>query len=494
MGAGNDELTIGEGVPHSVPSTLEGGTGSDKLVGGAANDVLYAGEDHDPDTLEGGGGNDVLYGVNIFHPKKDSGAATMNGGPGSDLMIGGQPCDGDTFNGGPGANDSASFARVHNSGLAVEATIGGEVTDPDVGSCDPRPHRLHDREDRGLARQRHPHRRQRPEHAARPRRQRQAGRQRRLRRLRRRRRQRHRRQLREGEPRSPELPRRWSWVAWAARCPPPTRRSRSSSPPTRRSPAATSPPRSRDMDPEVEWIEPLSFEMGGRRVGPAAVAEYLEASRAGWKHLTSEPTAHRVGPEIVVVHRSTASSSTAPRRRPKPTDVFRFREGRIGRMRAYEAPEEAFAAAPLRRWIDAYRAAWESNDPDGDRRPLHRRRRLPDRALGILDRPRGDRRRLARARRQARRHELPLVARRPRRRPLDRRGAHQVPQPRQGLLEPLAGRPRRRGARPRLQRVVEAVARRRSRLKRPSLRMRFAALWPEAAITPPPGWVPAPQR
>ena len=46
-----------------------------------------------------------------------------------------------------------------------------------------------------------------------------------------------------------------------------------------------------DMDPEVEWIRPLSFEMGGRRIGTAAVAEYLAASRAGWKHLTSEPTA-----------------------------------------------------------------------------------------------------------------------------------------------------------------------------------------------------------
>ncbi|HEY2480366.1 MAG TPA: calcium-binding protein [Solirubrobacterales bacterium] len=135
LGAGDDELTIGQGVPHSVPSTLEGGTGSDKLVGGPANDVLYAGEDHDPDTLEGGGGNDVLYGVNIFHPKKDSGPATMNGGGGSDLMIGGQPCDGDTFDGGAGANDSASFARIHNPGITVEATLGGAVTDPDVGGC-----------------------------------------------------------------------------------------------------------------------------------------------------------------------------------------------------------------------------------------------------------------------------------------------------------------------------------------------------------------------
>ena len=135
MGAGNDTITIDPSVPASVHSTLEGGKGEDTLRGGEGNDVLYAGEDHEPDTLEGGGGDDVIYGVNIFHPRKDSGPADMIGGPGNDLMIGGQPCDGDTFDGGPGGNDSASFARVHNSGIFVEATIGGTVTDPDVGSC-----------------------------------------------------------------------------------------------------------------------------------------------------------------------------------------------------------------------------------------------------------------------------------------------------------------------------------------------------------------------
>jgi ketosteroid isomerase-like protein/limonene-1,2-epoxide hydrolase len=119
-----------------------------------------------------------------------------------------------------------------------------------------------------------------------------------------------------------------------------------------------------DMDAEVEWIEPLSFEMGGRRVGPAAVAEYLEASRAGWKHLTSEPTPHRVGPEIAIVHKLHGILQDGTPQEAETTDVFRFREGRIARMRAYEGAEEAFAAAPLRRWIDAYRAAWETNDPD----------------------------------------------------------------------------------------------------------------------------------
>jgi ketosteroid isomerase-like protein len=119
----------------------------------------------------------------------------------------------------------------------------------------------------------------------------------------------------------------------------------------------------RDMDPEVEWIEPITFPGGGRRIGTAAVAEYLDASRAGWKHLTSDPTATRVGAEIVVVHRIHGNLLDGTPREVEVADVFRFREGRIARMRAYEAPEEAFAAAPIRRWVDAYLEAWESNDP-----------------------------------------------------------------------------------------------------------------------------------
>ncbi|HVW47903.1 MAG TPA: calcium-binding protein [Solirubrobacterales bacterium] len=138
LGAGNDYLKIGDSVPHPVGAMIEGGPGEDHLIGGPGNDVLYSGDDHVPDILEGGGGNDVLYGVNILHPRRDSGAAIMKGGPGSDLMIGGRPCDGDTFDGGPGANDSASFARVHNSAaIAVEATIGGQVITPGVPHCTP---------------------------------------------------------------------------------------------------------------------------------------------------------------------------------------------------------------------------------------------------------------------------------------------------------------------------------------------------------------------
>ena len=136
LGGGDDTFAVAGSVPSSVSSIVDGGKGDDDLRGGKGDDVIYAGDDHDPDTIEGGGGDDVLYGVNIFHPRKDSGAATMDGGPGNDLLIGGQPCDGDRFDGGPGSNDSASFARVHNSGVFVKARIGGAVTDPNLHHCD----------------------------------------------------------------------------------------------------------------------------------------------------------------------------------------------------------------------------------------------------------------------------------------------------------------------------------------------------------------------
>jgi len=135
LGDGDDRVVVAPSVRPEVEVTIEGGAGSDRLRGGRGGDTIYAGDDDVPDRLEGGGGGDALFGVNIFHPRRESGAATMIGGGGNDLLIGGQPCGGDLFVGGPGANDSVSFARVRNSGVFVEAKIGGAVTDPDVAGC-----------------------------------------------------------------------------------------------------------------------------------------------------------------------------------------------------------------------------------------------------------------------------------------------------------------------------------------------------------------------
>jgi Ca2+-binding RTX toxin-like protein len=134
LGPGDDTLTLSGNVPADVSLTVDGGAGSDWLRGGRSADTLYAGDDGAPDTLAGRGGDDVLFGVNILHPRRASGAATLRGGGGNDLLIGGQPCD-DLFHGGGGDNDSASFARVRNAGTVVKATIGGPVLDPELGYC-----------------------------------------------------------------------------------------------------------------------------------------------------------------------------------------------------------------------------------------------------------------------------------------------------------------------------------------------------------------------
>jgi Ca2+-binding RTX toxin-like protein len=135
LGGGDDQIAIERSLPQAVAVTIDGGPGSDWLRGGPGADTIYAGDDEDPDRIEGGGGNDALFGVNILHPRHGSGAATMVGGAGDDLLVGGQPCEGDLFSGGPGANDSASFARVRNEGTFVTAAIGGAVADPDVAGC-----------------------------------------------------------------------------------------------------------------------------------------------------------------------------------------------------------------------------------------------------------------------------------------------------------------------------------------------------------------------
>jgi len=134
LDGGNDTLRM-SGLPGRADATIDGGAGSDDLTGGPGDDVITSGDDGSPDQLHGGGGDDALFGINTEHPKQDSGAAVMDGDAGNDLLIGGQPCDGDTFIGGSGDNDSASFARVKNSGTRVRAQIGGAVTDPDINGC-----------------------------------------------------------------------------------------------------------------------------------------------------------------------------------------------------------------------------------------------------------------------------------------------------------------------------------------------------------------------
>lgn len=98
------------------------------------------------------------------------------------------------------------------------------------------------------------------------------------------------------------------------------------------------------LHPDVEWIEPEEFPGGGRRQGPAAVAEYLRDSRGRWAELVSEPTPHRRGDDIVIVHRVHGRLVDGSTHEATVADVFTVRDGRVVRMKAYADPAEALAS------------------------------------------------------------------------------------------------------------------------------------------------------
>jgi ketosteroid isomerase-like protein len=97
------------------------------------------------------------------------------------------------------------------------------------------------------------------------------------------------------------------------------------------------------LHPEVEWIEPEEFPNGGRRQGPAAVADYLRSSRAMWTELVSEATPHRRGDDIVIVHHVFGRMVDRSHRDVTVADVFTVRQGQVVRMQAYADPPEPLA-------------------------------------------------------------------------------------------------------------------------------------------------------
>jgi ketosteroid isomerase-like protein len=98
------------------------------------------------------------------------------------------------------------------------------------------------------------------------------------------------------------------------------------------------------LHPEVEWVEPDEFPNGGRRRGPDAVADYLRRSRAMWTELVSEPTPHRRGDDIVIVHHVFGRLVDGTPHDVTVADVFTVRDGLVVRMKAYVDPAEALAS------------------------------------------------------------------------------------------------------------------------------------------------------
>lgn len=89
-GEGADTVAVGNSI--TVPVTMRGGSGNDKLIGGGGNDKLIGGVGRDrllgrggDDLLIGGPGNDVLVG--------GSGNDILRGGSGRDTLLPGSGHD-----------------------------------------------------------------------------------------------------------------------------------------------------------------------------------------------------------------------------------------------------------------------------------------------------------------------------------------------------------------------------------------------------------------
>ena len=95
------------------------------------------------------------------------------------------------------------------------------------------------------------------------------------------------------------------------------------------------------MVDDIEWVEPEDFPMGGRRVGPAAVHEYLAASRAGWRELVSTPEAYRVDGRVVIVHALSGTLLDGTPNQVRVADVFTVRGTEVLAMQATTDIESA---------------------------------------------------------------------------------------------------------------------------------------------------------
>jgi uncharacterized delta-60 repeat protein len=147
--AGNDSITVSSSI--AIPTSADGGDGSDTITTGGGNDFLFGGAGND--TLRGQDGNDTFFGYD--------GDDQLEGGNGNDLMHGGAGNDkmfgqagNDTMDGGLGAdlfqgsggidladysartdNLTISLDNVANDGAAGEGdSVQADVENIDGGS------------------------------------------------------------------------------------------------------------------------------------------------------------------------------------------------------------------------------------------------------------------------------------------------------------------------------------------------------------------------
>jgi Ca2+-binding RTX toxin-like protein len=125
---GNDSIEIGAGFPSLMTADIEGGEGSDQMLGGDGEENFYTGPSGS-DVIRAGGGADALI-------AEGNGGDVMDAGAGNDQLVTDDPCQGHDYQGGPGF-DIAGFGRYELGfqGHGVRAQLGGTAVDPERKAC-----------------------------------------------------------------------------------------------------------------------------------------------------------------------------------------------------------------------------------------------------------------------------------------------------------------------------------------------------------------------
>ncbi|MCB0861742.1 MAG: calcium-binding protein [Solirubrobacterales bacterium] len=121
-GDGADQITLQGSIPRNMSTTLNGGSGKNRIQGGPGKDFISTSFDSAGSELLGGGNNDLIY-VND--------RVTVRGGKGTDHAHILRPCSGSYVSGGPG-NDSTVYA---GSPRGVKADLGTGYVEWLNGPC-----------------------------------------------------------------------------------------------------------------------------------------------------------------------------------------------------------------------------------------------------------------------------------------------------------------------------------------------------------------------
>ncbi|NUP14344.1 MAG: hypothetical protein HOW73_50575 [Polyangiaceae bacterium] len=129
---GDDRFVVEGHWPRDITVHVDGGEGSDTIIGGDEEDVFFTGR-RGADVLEGNGGDDALISesykadLDLRGSAYPGGADILKAGDGDDQLVVDYPCGGHFYSGGSGI-DVAGFARAGNRPLTAQ--LDGQFDGP----------------------------------------------------------------------------------------------------------------------------------------------------------------------------------------------------------------------------------------------------------------------------------------------------------------------------------------------------------------------------